>query len=198
MVDGIEFHELCGDSLLPWLDTLGDLRIRVFREFPYLYEGSLNYEREYLKRYMTAKDALVVIVTDAQGDAIGGTTCLPLAEECEEFQQGFMQAGADVSKIFYFGESVLLPAWRGRGIGKLFFDRREAHARKLGYQTTTFCAVDRPDDDPRRPSDYRPLDGFWMSRGYEKQVGLKARFAWREVGQVEETDQTLTFWTREW
>lgn len=196
MIDDIRLHDLQGDAMHPWLDVLGDLRIRVFREFPYLYDGTLEYEREYLKRYMTARDALVVMVTDGHGDAVGATTCLPLAEECEEFQQPFIQSGADIGKIFYFGESLLLPDWRGRGIGKLFFDHRESHAHQLGYETTTFCAVDRPENHPLRPMHYRPLDAFWASRGYVKQVGMQARFAWREVGKEEESDQTLTFWVR--
>ncbi len=35
--------------------------------------------------------------------------------------------------MFFFDESVLLPAYRGRGLGRpCFFDHREAHARGLG------------------------------------------------------------------
>jgi GNAT superfamily N-acetyltransferase len=193
-----QVHELSGGALAPWLDALGGLRIRVFRDYPYLYEGTLDYERDYLKIYQEARDGLVVLVTDARGNAVGATTCLPMAEEGPEFQEPFVNAGRDVSKVFYFGESVLLPEWRGRGIGKLFFDKREAHARRLGYEVTTFCAVDRPENHPLRPADYRPLDGFWQSRGYEKQPGLRASFVWKEIGEASESPKTLTFWTRSW
>jgi hypothetical protein len=37
--------------------------------------------------------------------------------------------GMDVGRVFYFGESMLLPRCRGRGIGHAFFGHREAHAR---------------------------------------------------------------------
>ena len=191
-------HELDGASLAPWLDALGGLRIRVFRDYPYLYEGSLEYERDYLTIYQNARDSLVVIVTDNAGKAVGATTCLPMAEEGPEFQEPFLKAGIDVSRVFYFGESILLPEWRGRGIGKLFFDLREAHARKLGYAITTFCAVDRPADHPLRPAGYRPLDTFWESRGYQKQAGLQATFTWKEIGEESESPKTLTFWTHAW
>ena len=40
---------LTGAAILPLLDTLADLRIRVFHDYPYLYEGSLDYERRYLQ-----------------------------------------------------------------------------------------------------------------------------------------------------
>lgn len=192
-------HELSGASLDDsLLDELGKLRIRVFRQYPYLYDGDELYEREYLRRYRDAENSLVVLVMDAVGSLVGATTCLPMTEEGPEFRQAFEQQGTDVSEIFYFGESVLLEKWRGRGIGKLFFDRRESHARKLGYRITAFCAVDRPRDHPQRPPAYRPLDGFWRQRGYEKQAGIQARFSWRELGKAVETEQTLTFWTRCW
>jgi GNAT superfamily N-acetyltransferase len=191
-------HELKGEALTPWIDALGDLRIRVFRDFPYLYDGSPGYEREYLRVYQKSSGGLVVLVSDGEGRAVGATTCLPLSDEGPEFQKPFVRAGRDVSKVFYFGESILLPAWRGRGIGKLFFDLREAHARRLGYSVTAFCAVDRPDDHPLRPAGYRPLDGFWESRAYVRQPGLKARFVWKEIGEESESPKTLTFWTRTW
>lgn len=196
MVCDFHLHEMSGVALEPWLSALGELRIRVFREYPYLYDGSAEYERGYLQRYIDARDSLVVLVTDADGHLVGATTCLPMAEEGPEFRQPFVDAGLSIDQIFYFGESILLPGWRGRGIGKAFFDHREAHAQKLGYQTTTFCAVDRPSNHPARPAYYRPLDGFWQSRGYQKQSGLQARFPWKEIGEETESDQTLTFWCK--
>ena len=191
-------HELQGEAIEPWLDQLGSLRIQVFREFPYLYDGDQEYERNYLKRYLKAKDALIVLIVDDESGVVGATTCLPMSEEEEEFRKPFEAAGMDVNELFYFGESLLLPEWRGRGLGHEFFDHREAHARRLGYDAATFCAVDRAEDHPMRPGDYRPLDEFWQKRGYAKQDHLKARFPWKELGAEEETEQTLTFWLRDW
>ena len=148
--------------------------------------------------YLEAKDSLVVLVTDSASEVVGATTCLPMSEEGPEFREPFERADIAVNDVFYFGESILLREWRGRGIGHLFFDRREAHTRKLGYPTAAFCAVDRAEDHPQRPSDYRPLDPFWKKRGYEKQDQLKAGFPWKEIGAEVETEQTLTFWIKRW
>ncbi|RYD31361.1 MAG: hypothetical protein EOP85_22845 [Verrucomicrobiaceae bacterium] len=63
---------------------------------------------------------------------------------------------------------------------------------------TAFCAVDRADDHPLRPVDYRPLDSFWESRGYLKHPDLQATFSWKETGEEQESPKTLTFWTRTW
>ena len=111
MQETFQIHELSGPQLEPWLDALGALRIRVFRDYPYLYDGTLEYERDYLRTYLDAADSLVVIVTDAHGNPVGATTCLPLSDEGPEFQSPFFEQGHDVSQVLYFGESVLLPEW---------------------------------------------------------------------------------------
>lgn len=188
------FH---GSELEPHLDALGALRIAVFHEYPYLYEGSLEYERDYLRTYTRSARSLVVLAFD--GDrVVGATTCLPMVDEGPEFQEAFVKAGYDISTICYFGESILLPDHRGHGFGKEFFIRREAHVRHLGLKLSTFCAVDRPADHPLRPAGYRPLDDFWRAQGYTKHLELQATFVWKEIGEEAESPKTLTFWTKAW
>jgi len=188
------FH---GAELEPHLDALGALRIAVFREYPYLYDGSLEYERDYLRVYLRSTGSRVVLAFD--GDrVVGATTCLPMLDEGPEFQAAFAKAGYDLSTICYFGESILLPEFRGQGIGKEFFARREAHVRELGAKLSTFCAVDRPADHPLRPAGYRTLDDFWRSQGYTKHPELQATFVWKEIGEETVSPKTLTFWVKEW
>lgn len=193
----IHLQNLHGAEIEPHLEALGSLRITVFREYPYLYDGTLEYEREYLRIYAGSPDSLVVLAFD--GDrVVGATTCLPMRDEGPEFQAAFLQAGYDLDAICYFGESILLPEHRGCGIGREFFTRREAHAAALGMRLTTFCAVDRPADHPLRPADYRPLDEFWAGQGYRKHPELQASFTWKEIGEESESAKSLTFWLKEW
>jgi GNAT superfamily N-acetyltransferase len=191
-------HEIHGPELEPWLDALGTLRIRVFREYPYLYDGTLEYERDYLRVYQNCPRSRIVLVTTPDGALVGATTCMPLADEGPEFQEPFLKAGLGVDDCLYFGESIVLPEWRGFGLGKEFFLRREAHARRLGLGMTAFCAVDRPEDHPLRPPGYRPLDAFWSAQGYVKQPSLQAVFTWKETCEETESPKTLTFWTKTW
>lgn len=185
-----------GPEVEPYLDALGRLRITVFRDYPYLYDGSLEYERAYLKTYARSERSLIVIVK--QGDRlVGATTCLPMVDEGPEFQEAFVRGGYDLGDILYLGESILLPEFRGRGIGKEFFKRREAQARRLGTRITAFCAVDRPADHPLRPAGYTPLDGLWTQQGYTRHPELQCTFVWKEIGEDAESPKTLTFWLKE-
>jgi GNAT superfamily N-acetyltransferase len=191
----LNIHLCIGLQVAAYLDDVARLRIEVFRDFPYLYDGDLAYERDYLSTYSTCDQSLFVLVEDA-GRIVGASSGLPLAAETAEFQQPLADAGHDVSGIFYFGESVLLPAYRGRGLGHRFFDQRERYARSLGFTLAAFCAVQRPDDHPLRPHQYRPLDAFWLRRGYTKQSNVVAHFTWKDVDEAQPTAKPLVFWLR--
>lgn len=183
-----------GAAIAPYLDDAARLRTAVFRDWPYLYEGDLAYERDYLAAYAASPDSVFVLAID--GDVVvGAATGLPLADDTAAFHAPFMQRGIPVGDVFYCGESVLLPQYRGRGIGHAFFDQREAHARSLGrFRWTAFCAVDRDPADPRRPRAHRGNEAFWDKRGYRRQPGMTMRLDWRENdGDIE---HSMTFWLR--
>ena len=191
----ITISALHGDAMRARLDDLARLRIELFRAWPYLYKGSLDYERQYLSRYAEAKTGTLIIAQD-EGRIVGASTALGLDEEDEFVQAPFAAAGMDMRRIFYFGESVLQPPYRGQGIGVRFFQEREAAARRHGYGVSAFCAVSRPADHPARPKDYMPLDGFWSRRGYTKRPDLVAKFSWRDIGERDESDKPMIYWIK--
>ncbi len=191
----IRLENLTGADLSDAIEDIARLRIAVFRDWPYLYDGDLEYERRYLQSYELSDAAIVIGVYD--GDwLVGASTGAPLADHAGDFQEAFESSGIDLKTTYYCGESVLLPRYRGRGIGQEFFDRREAYARGLGYRNICFCAVIRPPDHPLRPSQYRPLEGFWEGRGYARLPGVVAHFSWKDVDQAGETVKPLQFWLR--
>lgn len=184
----------------PYLDALARLRIEVFREFPYLYDGSAEYEHGYLRSYATSdKSTLVIAVDAALDEVVGVSTALPLRDhdDAEALAPALVLAGYAPEQTYYFGESVLRRTYRGRGIGHAFFDAREQAARELGFTLAAFCAVERPLDHPARPHDYVPHDAFWTRRGYVRRADLVARFAWRDLGETHDTSKPMVFWLKE-
>jgi GNAT superfamily N-acetyltransferase len=184
-----------GAAVGEYLAALAVLRIEVFREWPYLYDGDVAYEERYLAPYATTADALVAIAWAGDG-LVGAATALPLAAHSDEVVPPLVGAGYDPATVYYFGESVLRRDFRGRGLGHRFFDEREAFARARGYRTAAFCAVDRPADHPRRPADYVPLDRFWGKRGFVRRPDIIARFAWKDLDADAETAKPMVFWTK--
>lgn len=191
----IVVRTLTGAALADALDDLARLRITVFHEWPYLYEGDMEYERNYLAKFAASKGAVIIGAYD--GDRlVGAATAAPLADHFDDFAEPFLKHGLKAEDFFYFGESVLLPEYRGHGIGVRFFEEREKAARAEGFDRIVFCGVIRPADHPMRPADYAPLDTFWRNRGYEKMDGLICDFPWRDIGDEVETRKPMQFWTR--
>ncbi len=184
-----------GRAVADYIGDVARLRITVFREFPYLYDGSAEYEERYLQTYIDCDRSVVVLALDG-AQVVGASTAIPMAFETEAFQQPLVTAGYHPDEVFYCAESVLLPQYRGRGLGWRFFDEREAHAARLGgFAVSCFCAVERPVDHPLRPAGYKTLESLWRKRGYQPQA-LRAHFRWKDIDQPEETDKPMQYWMK--
>lgn len=192
----VVLQRVVGDAIGAHLDALAALRIAVFREWPYLYEGSADYERKYLATYARSAHSLVVIARDGER-IVGAATAMPLTQHSDDVVPPLAAAGYAPERVFYFGESVLDPSYRGRGLGHRFLAEREAFAREHGYAVATFCAVVRPADHPARPADYRSLAPLWTKHGFIERQDIATTFSWQDVGESTETAKPMVFWTKE-
>lgn len=196
MTSDITIRRFTGADVERHIPDVARLRIEVFREFPYLYDGDMEYEAAYLRTYSASQDSVIVLAFD--GDQIvGASTAVPLRHETDEAKRPFVAKDINPDDVFYLGESVLLKPYRGRGIGVRFFQERETHARSVGvFRWFAFCAVERPDDHARRPRDYVPLDQFWGNRGYRKRPEMRTTFTWRDLDEREQTAKPMVFWMK--
>lgn len=186
-----------GKEIAQVFDQLARLRIEIFRGYPYLYEGTAAYEKAYLKTYTHSERALLFAVYKEE-EMVGATTCIPLHDETADIRRPFEEAGLEADTIFYFGESVLLPEFRSRGLGHRFFDEREAHARSFGeYDKACFFSVEREAGHPAKPAGYRSNETFWKKRGYRKEPSLRTTMEWPDTGEVVATPKPLVCWMRE-
>ncbi|KAB2896568.1 MAG: GNAT family N-acetyltransferase, partial [Kofleriaceae bacterium] len=102
-----------GAAVARYLPAIAVLRIEIFREWPYLYEGSVDYEAKYLASY-TGPDAMVVIAFDGD-EIVGASTAVPVSAHPDAVAPPLARAGFELTEVFYFGESVLRADRRGLG-----------------------------------------------------------------------------------
>jgi GNAT superfamily N-acetyltransferase len=192
----LKFHRLTGQEARAHTNALAELRLQIFWEYPYLYEGDLSYEKKYLETYFKAEHSFILLVEDNH-KIVGATTGIWAKEEEESFRKPFEDHGYHPEKVFYFGESVLLPEYRGKGLGKKFFEEREAYARTLHFiKFLSFCAVERGENHLLRPKDHRPLDIFWKQMGFSKVENLKTQYEWKDRGEDQQTKKEMQYWMK--
>ena len=111
----IQLRVLAGAQIASCLDPVAQLRIAVFREFPYLYEGDAEYERRYLAAYVRSPDSVCVLACD--GEAVIGYAVLMVALD-----------EAHLLNIAIAGE------WQNQGLGRAFLRHMVEEARSAGAQ----------------------------------------------------------------
>jgi GNAT superfamily N-acetyltransferase len=178
---------------LPYLNDLANLRITVFAEYPYLYDGDFAYEKAYLEKFFQSKGSILGISID-DGKVVGGFTALPLKDEEHNLQKPFLENGEDVKKYMYVSEGLLLPEYRSLGIGVETMVAGLKLAQAEGFEYVCFCSVIRPENHPSRPTKYRSLDSFYKMVNFELMENYIGKISWKDFGETNESDKDLQFW----
>jgi GNAT superfamily N-acetyltransferase len=173
------------------IDDLGRFRIEIFREYPYLYDGSIEYERVYLRRYSRNPESLLLILQDACG-ILGACTGIPLTGEDIEFQNAFV--GENKDEVYYIGEIMLRAGSRGQGLGSSLLSTALSLIDLNRFKKVSLCTVDRGLNHPRQPGNYCPPDYLWKKYGFAKSSNLKANLAWKDIGDEIETLKPMNIW----
>lgn len=184
---------LSGTAIADALDDLATLRLAIFPEYPYLYQGRREDELMYLATYAEAPDACAILAYDGL-TVIGAVTGMPLVHEDAQMLDAFTGTTFPLDEVYYIGELLFRPAYRNCGLGQKLLGRMENHIRSLGsYSKITCATVERPDDHQLLQPDYIPISRFLARTGFAKLSGVSTHFMWRETdGDIQ--NHPMQFW----
>lgn len=192
----MEVHTYIGAEIGAFIEPLGRYRIEIFREFPYLYAGDMDYERNYLSRYVRSNESFLLLGQDAAGIACA-CTGIPLEHEMDEFKAPFIRHGSPVANKFYLGEIMIRNDLRGQGLGTRVMNLAlNTIARAGKYQDVVLCTVMRPRNHPLKSAGYRKNDKLWLNLGFCKLVDHEVFFSWKDLGEVRETMKPMNYWLK--
>ncbi|QVL55435.1 MAG: GNAT family N-acetyltransferase [Simkaniaceae bacterium] len=192
----IELFQLIGNKILPYIAEIAKLRIQIFHEWPYLYEGCLEYEKKHLQTYTKTQESLVIIAKHGNR-IIGAVTGVPAKDSMQEVQKALENASFPLETTYYLGEILLLDEYRGSGIGSQLYRFFEDSVRKKNrYHTVVLCEINRSDTDKRKPLSYEGLDVFWHHFQYKRSAKIKTSFSYQEIGSDKETPHPMVFWEK--
>jgi GNAT superfamily N-acetyltransferase len=147
---------LTGAAIADGLDGVATLRLGIFQEYPYLYQGRREDELTYLGTYAEKPDACVIIACDGSA-IIGAATGMPLIHEDAQLLDVFAGTTFPLEEVYYVGELLFRPAYRNCGLGQRLLARLESHIRSLGRYRTLPCAtVERPKNTGRVENRFHP------------------------------------------
>ncbi|MCG8332269.1 MAG: GNAT family N-acetyltransferase [Chitinophagales bacterium] len=196
MQQKISIKLFLGKKAEQYIDEVANLRIKIFREFPYLYDGDKDYEKHYLKKFIGTEDSLIAIAFD-ENSVIGALTGLPLKLEEQTIYQAWIQKGDSIDKVYYFSEALIFKAYRRQGIGKALFTIAESWVSSTNqFETYTLATVIRANNHPKRPQGYTSSDAFWLKLDYKKTDDIICTISWKEVGEETESSKPLLFWSK--
>lgn len=196
----MDFRIVQGEARKEYIEILMEWRLKYFRQFPYLYEGSREYEESYLEGFLSHSNGILALAS--HGDSVVGiVTALPLLSEfgiATETDALAQVAKVSASAIFYIGEVIVDRGYRGRGLSRRLLELAEEYARSKGFTTCSLLTVVREDEHPLRPKDYISTDAVWRNLGYQR-AGVATTFEWPTIhpgGEVSSVSNPMEYWIK--
>ncbi len=92
-IKGLKALWLTGPEAITFIHRIAEFRLTSFREFPYLYDGTITDEETYLKTYFESCKAKLFLAFHGN-DLVAFSSCLPLADEGDYMQKPFQEPSA--------------------------------------------------------------------------------------------------------
>lgn len=174
--------------------VLADLRVRIFREFPYLYDGTVEDECSNLRAYANSANSLITVMYDGIRH-IAAMSCLPMQDAWGELVDNLSTQAVNISECLYIGEILMEKTHRGMGLGSRLFDFARMHAVRLNMKKLCFFSVRRDHTHDARPADYLEPAELWQKWGFSLVPGADVTLSYPQV-DVGMQSHILDFWIR--
>ena len=196
-----EFKISKGDDLKELIPEISKARLELFKEFPYLYEGTYEDELKYLNEFVNNPKSIILTVhKENKLIAFVTATAVESGFELTEAIKDLMQKqGLDTSKYFYISEMMVYPEFRSFELQNQLKKDIENYARENSYTMTCFLSVFRENNHPLRPQDYKEISRLWKFNKYRK-TNISVKFEWNTVQKDSEAklmNNQLDLWEKE-
>jgi len=185
-----------GADTKKYVESIANLRMANFRDYPYSYEGDMALEKKYLSMYPNSKESLFVVAKD--GDkVIGVITGMPLHESDDDCTGIYLEKNIPTIGIYYVGEIIVLDKYRDHGLGHKMWKEFEKQVQGLKhFKQIVIRELEASEKDPKKPKNYIPIDNFLKDIGFVRHPELVSYSHWKEIGAAKETKHALVNWLK--
>jgi|GEM_PF-2329283 len=174
---------LVENAITEYIDTIGNLRTDILKDFSYLYQFNNSLEDVYLQKYTIAKDSIAVILKD-QDSVVGVLIGLPLRYENDTLKTPWIAHNFDTNKVYYFSEILLEEKYRTNTfIQELYATAQDWICSFQKYDYFTFV------EPNKSVQELQPDNKFWIDNGYISFNDVMPSLLESNEGQTKESEE---------
>ncbi len=193
---GFHVELLTGSSVEPYIEQMIEFRLKYFRVFPYLCEGTREEEMASVMRYIDSPTGHVLALKDENENFGGFLTGISILESSYSSEFGAVLTCPE--KTFYIGEMIFAESFRGRdGIQRCL---EYFHLiKEMGYKSVCCITVQRAENHPLKPEGYRDVSSLCKVLGFKK-IEQTIIIPWSVIqsdGKALLMDNVMNIWVRD-
>ena len=168
-------------KIASYIDKVSEMRLRIFKEYPYLYYGTMAAEKNYMMLYTTDAKATLALAYD-DNKIIGISTGIPLlsnADIINDCPNLLMESGEVPADYYYYGEILLEREYRGYGISSRLYAAQDLLVKKWGFNKCCILTVMRDMQHPLKPENYQCTENIWKHLSFKQfEHPITTMFTW--------------------
>ncbi|HLC06649.1 MAG TPA: GNAT family N-acetyltransferase [Candidatus Babeliales bacterium] len=191
---------LTQDELKTLLPFVAQLRVNIFRNYPYLYDGNIAEEMDNLEKYAQHNNSALAIAYYNE-NPVGFLCGSDLIHYSVHFENSvadlFKGVDLNIENYYYCADIIILPEHRGKYLAPQLFDAIENYAQQKGYTACCFI-TEHHENHPLKPRDHKSLVPLWNSLNYKKSALITyASWQTHQVdGTIKLEQHPLIFWLK--
>ena len=192
--NGLEIRFFNTTDVQKFRNQIAKIAAPFFSNYPYFYKDSKESWRRSIEETSGSKQTIYLLLFDKRR-VVGYSTACPI-NHVELFNTELTQKSVNTQELFYITNILILPKYRSLGLSKHFFAFHEKKALEWGFNYTTFISIQRPDNYPGKPKDYKPVNQIWRHFGYMKSL-FPLHETYVQSDTRKETNNTHDFWIKQ-
>lgn len=192
----LEIRTFKGQAIAPYVNDITCLTLIIYREYPYLYEGTAEEYGPFIQYYADFENSVAAILFD-HDKPVGVAIGMPIQDMRDKYKEPLLNFDPSLENesLFYLGELLLLKDYRGKGWGKKMYLALEQEAKRQNNKIC-FCQIEDWPKHPQRPVFYQPLNEFWYKLGFEPIKDFSFSVSWRNISESEESSHQMYYWIK--
>lgn len=182
-------------------DSLALARIESFKQYPYLYSGTLERSQKYAARYAACEQGMIAVAM-IQNKVACISTGIPLSHDSNlvtTIRNECVQKQLEANQYYYLGETIVMPEFQSQSVLEKIVLKQCEQIKAWGFEFACMLNVLREDNHPLKPVDYQCEQFIWQSIGFSK-TDIVIKSSWPTIqknGEIEKQENLLGLWVKD-